>query len=123
MFIRGFAKNPKIKGTKRYKEFCERYESFDPRDIVVLCAHHHCEIHLTYDPIIAKRRIKLMKVLGEFTWDEAHRLMGELRKLCYKWESEETPGVDPVECTPPRRFPNFKRGKDKKKRKKRKPKS
>lgn len=109
MFIRGFKRR-----TKKYKEFCERYEAFDPRDVVVLCAYHHCEIHLLYDPVIGKRRIRLMKILGDFTWHEANKLMRTLRRLCYDWEQEETPGVDPIECTLDRRFPDFKRGVDKK---------
>jgi hypothetical protein len=119
MFIRGFAKDPKRKGTKKYKEFCKRYELFNPQDVLVLCAYHHCEIHLMYDPIIAERRIKLNRVLGDFTWEQAHDLMRTLRRLCYNWEKEETPGRNPKDCAPTRRFPDFKRGRDKKKRKKR----
>ncbi len=108
MFIRGFAKHPDVRKKQRYHKLCKRYERFEPKDVIVLCDWHHCEIHLIYDPIIAERRVELQKILGEFTWAEADKLMGQLRKLCREWEKKETPGRDPKDCMPHRRFPNFK---------------
>ncbi len=107
MFIRGMGNSPPMKGTKRYRSLVQRYASFNPRDVIVLCDWHHCEIHLIYDPIIAKRRLELVKILGDFTWAEADKLMGQLRKLCREWEKKDTPGRDPGDCEPGKRFPAF----------------
>lgn len=111
MFIRAFAKvsikfpKPKSK-SKTYKKLKSRYESFDTRDIIVLCDHHHCEIHLIYDEIILTSKIRLQKLgLAEYTWTQAYALMSDLRKTCYEWEVRETPGREPRDCLPDRRFP------------------
>jgi len=47
--------------------------------------------------------------------------MRKLRQLCYEWEELKTPGMDPVECTPSKRFTQvgpLKRRKRKKRKKK-----
>jgi hypothetical protein len=107
MFIRGYAKRADMRKTQRYQKLCQRYDRFDPKDVVVLCEWHHCEIHLLYDPIISERRVKLQKVLGDFTWGETDKLMSQLRKLCLDWEKKDTPGRDPKDCEPYKRFPAY----------------
>ena len=121
LFVRGFGHIPQKRVTKRYKKFVKRYESFDPRDVVVLCPWHHCEIHLGYDAVILQDKAIRCKVLRDYTWPQADALMRKLRQLCYEWEELKTPGMDPVECTPSKRFTQvgpLKRRKRKKRKKK-----
>lgn len=122
MFIRAFGHNPTMKCTKRYKGFVQRYASYNPRDVVVLCAWHHCEIHLLYDEIVLMdKRLNLTSSLKEYTWIQADALMKQLRKLCYQWETEITSGRDPDDCAPGKRYPTIKlRGPRKKRKRKRK---
>jgi len=58
-----------------------------------------------YDEAINEDRQLHLKPMLEYTWQEANSLMRALRKLCYKWEKEETPGRDPADCTFAKRFP------------------
>lgn len=106
MFVRAYAKHPDKVKTKRYKAFCKRYDLFDPRDIEVVCAHHHCEIHLIYDDIIHRDKRKRRKLsLIDYTWAQATALMKKLSKECYGWMERETPGRNPEDCTSAKRFP------------------
>jgi len=111
MFIRAFAKisanNKKERHkTERYKAFLKRYESFDPRDIEVLCAYHHCEIHLIYDDLIREDKAKRRKgSFIDYTWSQATAVMSKLSKECYEWMKRDTPGRNPEDCTTAKRFP------------------
>ncbi len=108
MFIRAFGKIMPIKVTKRYIKLVDRYDSFDPRDWVRLCAWHHCEIHLIYDNLIHRDKLKRRKLsLVDYTWDEAKALMSKLKKICREWEDRDTPGKDPADCASHRRFPRY----------------
>ena len=106
MFIRAYAKHPDKAKTKRYKAMCERYESFDPRDVEILCAFHHCEIHLIYDDMIFRDKEKRRKTsFIDYTWSQANAVMSKLSKECYEWMKRETPGRNPEDCTAAKRFP------------------
>ena len=106
MFVRAYAKHPEKVKTKRYKALCKRYESFDPRDIEVLCNYHHCEIHLIYDDLVMEDKRKRRKTsFIDYTWAQANAVMSKLSKACYAWMKEETPGRDPEDCTSAKRFP------------------
>jgi len=106
MFVRAYAKHPDKVKTKRYKAFCKRYDTFDPRDIEVLCNYHHCEIHLIYDDLIARDKKKRRKLsLIDYTWSQATALMKKLSKECYEWMERVTPGRNPEDCTSAKRFP------------------
>ena len=108
--------------SKRYTDLCSRYEKFDERDTVRICAWHHAEIHILYDGIILDFKIKINKVLHDFTWEEADFLMRSLRKACYAWESEITPGINPSLVFGKQRY-RVRSPAKKKKRKRRKKKS
>lgn len=96
LFITAFGRNPaRNTKSKRFKLLCSRYEKFDERDVVRLCAWHHAEIHVLYDDIILDFKIEINKILANFTWEEADKLMRRLRKACYQWETEVTPGINP----------------------------
>lgn len=120
MFIRGFAHIPSKCDSRRYKRFKTRYESFNPRDVVVLCAWHHCEIHLIYDRIIDAYRRREFRILTDFTWEQADGLMAHLKDVCREWEQRDTPGRNPVDCVPTKRFPKLIRVPKKKRKRKRK---
>ncbi|KKN88123.1 hypothetical protein LCGC14_0251950 [marine sediment metagenome] len=105
LFINAFGDRHAKMRTKTYKALVQRYASFDERDIIRICNWHHCEIHLMYDEAINEDRQLHLKPMLEYTWQEANSLMRALRKLCYKWEKEETPGRDPADCTFAKRFP------------------
>ncbi len=106
MFVRAYEKHLDKRKTKRYKAFCKRYDSFDPRDIEVLCAYHHCEIHLIYDDLIHRDKMKRRKTtLIDYTWSQANALMSKLSKECYGWMERATPGRNPEDCTSAKRFP------------------
>lgn len=120
LFVRGYGHIPHKKVSKKYKKFKARYESFDPRDIVVLCAWHHCEVHLGYDAVILQDKAIRCKVLRDYTWPQADALMRKLRQLCYEWEELKTPGMDPVECTPNKRFTQVRPPKRRKRKKRKK---
>ncbi len=106
MFIRGFGKDSKRAKTKRYKGLVQRYASFNPRDIEVLCNYHHCEIHLIYDELIRRDKAKHRKgSFIDYTWAQASALMSKLGRECYEWMKQETPGRNPEDCTTAKRFP------------------
>lgn len=119
LFINAFASEPGKKRTKWYKKLVERYESFDERDIIRICNWHHCEVHLLYDEVINTDRQLQQKTMPEYHWQQAGVLMRALRKLCYEWEKEETPGRNPTDCLFAKRFPQPKVRKLKKRMRKR----
>lgn len=105
MFIRAFDHVPKKRRNNRYRTLVKIYHMFRPRDIVVLCAWHHCEIHLIYDKVIAAEGISRGRILTDFTWPQSDTLMRTLRDICKEWEERDTPGRNPIDCTPDKRFP------------------
>lgn len=80
---------------KRFKEFCDRYHSFHPDDLVDLCEWHHAEIHAIYDEIIDRDIQHRRKTLGSYSWKQAESLMKKLEKACLDWEKKKTPGINP----------------------------
>lgn len=105
LFINAFASDHAKRRNIRYKKLVERYDSFDEGDIIRICNWHHCEIHLLYDEVINTDRQLQQRTMPDYTWHQADLLMRALRKLCYKWEKENTPGRSPEDCTFIKRFP------------------
>lgn len=72
--------------TKLYKAFKTRYESFNEKDIIRLCADCHELIHVVY-----LQQIKQMvaeagyKKLSTWSWEEARGMMKRLRKVGMMW--------------------------------------
>lgn len=115
LFINAYRlRGPKKTKDERYHKLVRTYEKFRDEDCVVLCPSHHCEIHLLYDKIILEDQIQRRKRLRDYTWPQAYSLMNKLRQACLDWEEEKTPGVDPGDCEPEKRFehrPKRRRGK------------
>lgn len=107
LFINAYRKAGKKKtGSVMYKQLRKRYEEFRDGDCVLLCEHHHCEIHLRYDQIILDDQADRRRPLRKYTWPQAKSLMKKLEAECLEWEEETTPGVDPDECANlEKRFP------------------
>lgn len=112
LFVNAYRlKGPKKTKDERYWKLEQKYNEFRVEDTVIICAHHHCEIHLLYDVEIFDDQLMRHKRLRDYTWPQAYSLMNKLRQLCLDWETEITPGVDPIECDPEKRFPNLKKKK------------
>ncbi|KKK51413.1 hypothetical protein LCGC14_3115190, partial [marine sediment metagenome] len=106
LFINAYhLRGPKKTKDDKYWRLCNTYEEFRPEDTVIICPWHHCEIHLLYDQTIHDDQRMRCKRLRDYTWPQAYSLMNKLRQLCLDWETEPSPGVDPVECEPEKRFP------------------
>lgn len=107
LFINAYRKAGKRKtGSEMYRKLQQRYNEFRDEDCVLLCEHHHCEIHLRYDQIILDDQADRGRPLRKYTWPQAKSLMKKLEAECLDWEQETTPGVDPQECADlTKRFP------------------
>lgn len=115
LFINAYRlRGPKKTKDERYARLVRKYEEFRPDDTVTICAHHHCEIHLLYDAEILQDQEQRRKRLRDYTWPQAYSLMNKLRQLCLEWEEETTPGNDPADCDPEKRFPQRTRTRKKK---------
>lgn len=117
LFINAYRlKGPKKTKDERYARLWRKYHKFDPKDTIIICPWHHCEIHLLYDAEIRQDQEQRLKRLRDYTWPQSNSLMKKLEKLCLEWEVETTPGTDPVECEPDKRFPHRKKKRAKSKR-------
>lgn len=72
------------KRTKLWQAFRARYYEYRLEDCVLICIHHHREIHELYLPwiIAAARSQGPCRGRG---WTEAEELMRDLRVLCDRW--------------------------------------
>ncbi len=84
-------------GEEKFYEFTQRYHAFDKRDWTVVCANHHAEIHLIYDEIIKKDKLKTGRPLSKYSWTQAEKLMDKLEATCLLWLKKDTPGLSPEE--------------------------
>lgn len=84
------------KGEEKFVHFCYTYHLFRREDWVRICDMHHAEIHLIYDGIIKKDKLKTGRPLSKYSWAQAEKLMEKLEAACVKWLKKDTPGVDPT---------------------------
>lgn len=79
-------------GGDRYDAFKRSYEEFRSEDTEYLCASHHAEVHYLYDKIIASHKVRTMKRLSDYSWEQAENLMDQFEKAFEKWKERKTPG-------------------------------
>lgn len=86
-------------GEEKFITFCWDYHAFLAKDWVRLCDMHHAEIHLIYDGIIRRDKLKTGRPLSKYSWAQAEKLMDKLESTCVKWLRKDTPGLDPKYLT------------------------
>jgi hypothetical protein len=78
----------------QWRAFVRRYKEFRPEDVVLICEHHHAEIHSIYDQIIADDCAKTGLPLYLYSWKQGRVLMRRLEEACKEWLQHPTSGID-----------------------------
>ncbi len=74
---------------QKYKKFVKRYESFDPKDIRLLCRDCHSELHEEYTYLRLDAEYEFDRYIQSFTWKQANQLMSRFEKFFKKWIKDE----------------------------------